>query len=115
ALINLSLSGDAKSCAIQMKLIEKLPSKTYTSTHMKQLETEMNELLFSLQGFPVKYFSDPISGLNFNFSGSASKATWNGKEIPISKGQLQFTSEQIEKTNNLQFSQAPESVTPWSK
>ncbi|MCL1077250.1 DUF2987 domain-containing protein [Parashewanella spongiae] len=115
ALINLSVSGNATLCSIQMKITEKLPSNTYDSAHLQQLESEMNELLYSLQGFPVKYFSDPISGLNFNFNGKNAEVVLDGKAISIEKGQFKITSAKIKNTDSLQFSQVPDSVTPWSK
>ncbi|WP_350433319.1 DUF2987 domain-containing protein [Shewanella sp. H8] len=67
ALVNIHVIGDASKCAIAMQVRAKEAKQSYTQTELLALTADMNRLLDGLQGFPMKYFRNPINGLTFEF------------------------------------------------
>jgi hypothetical protein len=112
ALINLNVEGDAKSCEIAMQVRSKNTKKTYDRSELLQIETEMDDLLSMMQGFPMRYFASDIAGLNLEF-GAEAVITLDGKQIPVS-GTYRLDRDVIESLNSIEFSQAPKVISPWT-
>ncbi|MCL1048269.1 DUF2987 domain-containing protein [Shewanella abyssi] len=112
ALINLNVEGDAKSCAIAMQVRSKNTKLAYERSELLQIETEMDQLLSMMQGFPMRYFSSEIAGLNLEF-GTETVMTLNGKKIPVS-GTYRLSREVIKNLDSIEFSQPPKVISPWT-
>lgn len=83
ALVNLNVDGDANSCAIAMQVRAKNTKLAYEASELLQIQSEMDALLNQMQGFPMRYFSSDIAGLNLEF-GTEVIMTLDGKQIPVS-------------------------------
>ncbi|QQX82371.1 DUF2987 domain-containing protein [Shewanella sp. KX20019] len=112
ALINLNVEGDAKSCAIAMQVRSKNTKLAYKRSELLQIETEMDQLLSMMQGFPMRYFSSDIAGLNLEFETEA-VITLNGKKIPVS-GTYRLSREVIRTLDSIEFSRSPKVISPWT-
>lgn len=112
ALINLNVEGDAKSCEIAMQVRSKNTKKAYDRSELLQIETEMNDLLSMMQGFPMRYFTSDIAGLNLEFDSDA-VITLDGKKIPVS-GTYRLDRATIGNLNSIKFSKPPSVISPWT-
>ncbi len=113
ALINLVLAGDANKCGIEMQVNATPKSKIYDKSRLDTIYGEMNQLMSAMQGFPLKYFSNDINGITFQFSEPAAvkiddKFNQETRSYKIDK-------QKIDKLSSLTFSSAPIKVSPWVK
>jgi hypothetical protein len=117
-LINLEMTGKAEQCVIAMQVRAKSTLQDYTKLSLEQVKGDMDALLDGLQGFPMKYFRKPLSGLTFEFAKTeqAVLVTLDGVEkanVMTSDGRLfLLTNSQLESLTSLQFSQQPLVVSP---
>lgn len=112
ALINLNVDGDASSCAIAMQVRAKTTKMAYDRSELLQIQTEMDALLSQMQGFPMRYFSSDIAGLNLEF-GTDVVMTLDGKQIPVN-GTYRLERNVIEQLKFIEFTQAPKVISPWT-
>ncbi|WP_076411555.1 DUF2987 domain-containing protein [Shewanella sp. UCD-KL12] len=114
ALVNLEIDGSADNCSIAMQVRAKNTKQHYSQTEVSEIQAEMNRMLYDMQGFPMRYFSNDISGLNFEFSENDKVlVTIDGKEQVV-KGKLRLSAEQIESLVKLEFDRKPLVVSPWT-
>lgn len=114
ALINLQMADDDVShCRLAMQIRAKRTGITYSRTDVVALQSQMDELLHQMQGFPMRYFTDEISGVNFEFDEQAS-VTIDGKTQLITDV-FRLSRQQIDGMSELIFSRAPEVISPWIK
>lgn len=111
ALINMDIEGDAKNCSIMMQVRVKHPKKAYEVDSVKQIQSEMNGLLKSMQGFPMKYFFNPISGLNIEFD-EPTQVSIDGIQVFVGE-QFHLGHKEIEQFSNIVFSHEPKLISPW--
>ncbi|WOT03626.1 DUF2987 domain-containing protein [Shewanella youngdeokensis] len=111
AQINLNVAGDATTCSIEMQVRAKTTKRKYQQTELNQIQAEMNALLSMMQGFPMRYFSDDISGLTFTFNGEA-VITLDANQIPVTNS-YHLERKQIEQLSSIEFSQPPKVISPW--
>lgn len=115
ALVNLNFAGSAEGCAIAMQVRAKRTLTEYDKTQLQQLVDEMDNLLGAMQGFPMRYFREPIAGLNFEFSPEQDiSVSVDGREQQI-KGSFKLTTAELDSMNSLGFSQPPMILSPWVK
>lgn len=112
ALVNLNVEGDATSCAISMQVRAKNTKQAYDKAELLQIQSEMNTLLSQMQGFPMRYFSSDIAGLNLEFDTEA-VVTLNGKIIPVT-GTYRLSRKALATLESLSLSQAPKVISPWT-
>jgi hypothetical protein len=115
-LINLEMAGKADTCAIAMQVRAKSVQQAYSQTELLQLKADMDGLLDGLQGFPMKYFRNPISGLTFEFAlGDVERPVihLNGAEQQLNEnGHFTLSNQAIDQLEQLQFSVKPRVVSP---
>ncbi|WP_445945723.1 DUF2987 domain-containing protein [Shewanella sp.] len=123
-LINLEMAGKAGTCAIAMQVRAKSVQQDYSQTELLMLKADMDALLDGLQGFPMKYFRKPLSGLTFEFATDAKQGTvistaispvvrLNGIEQQLTEhGRFTLTNEQIDQLEQLQLSIKPQVISP---
>ncbi|ABE55242.1 conserved hypothetical protein [Shewanella denitrificans OS217] len=115
-LINLEMTGKAESCAIAMQVRAKSVQQDYKKIELLQVKADMDALLDGLQGFPMKYFRKPLSGLTFEFAAGALQSPvirLNGIEQPLTEqGRFTLTNGQIDQLEQLQFSVKPLVLSP---
>lgn len=115
ALVNLNFAGSAEGCAIAMQVRAKRTLTEYDKTQLQQIVDEMDNLLGTMQGFPMRYFREPIAGLNFEFSPEQDiSVSVDGREQHI-KGSFKLTAAELDSVNSLGFSQPPAILSPWVK
>lgn len=112
ALVNLNVDGDANSCAIAMQVRAKNTKLAYEASELLQIQSEMDALLNQMQGFPMRYFSSDIAGLNLEF-GTEVIMTLDGKQIPVS-GTYRLARDVIEQLKSIEFTQSPKVISPWT-
>ncbi|AZG36224.1 MULTISPECIES: DUF2987 domain-containing protein [Shewanella] len=116
-LVNINVTGDAEQCAIAMQVRAKETKLNFTQTELLALTGDMNKLLDGLQGFPMKYFRKPISGLTFEFAnqhnnGTIIMATIDGVESTVDQ-KYTLTQAKINQLQHLSFNQQPTVVSPF--
>ncbi|WP_299495346.1 DUF2987 domain-containing protein [uncultured Shewanella sp.] len=111
ALINMDIEGNARDCRIMMQIRGRQLKSSYKATEMKQIQNEMNRLLKSLQGFPMKYFYQPITGVNIEFD-EPTQVTIDDIQVYIGK-QFHLGSKTIEQLSQVSFSHKPKLISPW--
>ncbi|WP_297893420.1 DUF2987 domain-containing protein [Shewanella sp.] len=115
ALVNLNFAGSAEGCAIAMQVRAKRTLTEYDKAQLQQIVDEMDNLLGTMQGFPMRYFREPIAGLNFEFSPEQDiSVSVDGREQHI-KGSFKLTAAELDSVNSLGFSQPPAILSPWVK
>lgn len=115
ALVNLTFDGTADGCAIAMQVRARRTQTEYDKAQLQQLISEMDSLLGAMQGFPTRYFREPITGLNFEFDPEQEViALVDGREQQI-KGSFKLTSAELELLNSLSFNLPPTVLSPWVK
>lgn len=115
ALVNLNFAGSAEGCAIAMQVRAKRTLTEYDKAQLQQIVDEMDNLLGTMQGFPMRYFREPIAGLNFEFSPEQDiSVSVDGREQHI-KGSFKLTAAELDSMNSLGFSQPPAILSPWVK
>jgi len=114
ALINLDIDGDSSKCSIAMQVRAKQTKTEYLQTEVVQIQAEMDELLNDMQGFPMRYFSSDIAGLNFEFEpDSKVRVTIDGVE-QIVTGLLRLPREKIATLSEIEFETKPLVISPWT-
>ena len=112
-LVNIEVQGDSSQCGIAMQVRARETLIQYTGKELKLVLDDMNGLLDTLQGFPMKYFRKPLTGLTFEFSDDTPLTmTMNGKAVSI-QPRFTLSSEQIETLEELSFSHKPSVLSPW--
>ena len=112
-LVNIEVQGDSSQCGIAMQVRARETLIQYTGKELKLVLDDMNGLLDILQGFPMKYFRKPLTGLTFEFSDDTPLTmTMNGKAVSI-QPRFTLSSEQIETLEELSFSHKPSVLSPW--
>jgi len=115
ALVNLEFDGKAEGCAIAMQVRAKQTHAQYDKERLQQIVTEMDALLGAMQGFPMRYFKEPIAGLNFEFGQEQTiTVILDGREQQVN-GSFKLGVDQLNTLSSLQFSQAPTVLSPWVK
>lgn len=114
ALVNLDIEGSADNCSISMQVRAKNTKQSYSQQEVQELEAEMNTMLSDMQGFPMRYFSQDIAGINFEFEPDSKISVYiDGKE-QIVTDKLRLSSEQIEALSILEFNAKPLVISPWT-
>ncbi len=114
ALVNLEIEGPSDNCSIAMQVRAKNTKKSYSQSEVVEIQAEMNRMLYDMQGFPMRYFSDDISGLNFEFSADDKVlVSIDGKEQIVS-GKFRLSSQKIEQLSKIEFNTKPLVVSPWT-
>lgn len=111
ALIHMDIKGDAKDCSLMMQVRVKNPKLTYSGVELKQIQTEMDTLLSDMQGFPMRYFSEPISGINIEFN-EPTQVSIDGGQVYLGQ-QYHLHHKAIDKLSQITFSQQPKLMSPW--
>ncbi|QIR14562.1 DUF2987 domain-containing protein [Shewanella aestuarii] len=114
-LVNIEVAGDASQCAIAMQVRGKTILTHYSHNQLQRILDDMNGLLDALQGFPMKYFRKPLSGLTFEFSRDNQQDLTmkvDGVSQTISN-KMTFTTEQVNYVKQIEFSQPPIMISPW--
>ncbi|MBM7073244.1 DUF2987 domain-containing protein [Shewanella sp. 202IG2-18] len=111
ALINLDLAGDPKKCGIQIQVNATSIKTQYKQKQLDNIYSEMNALMSSMQGFPLKYFSDDIDGLTFTFA-SPSEIKVDG-EYKGTKSTFELSKAEMGTLKQLSFSKKPLKISPW--
>ena len=116
-IIHLEVSGDSSQCGIAMQVRAKKTQLSYSNKELIVIVDDMNALLDGQQGFPMKYFRKPISGLTFEFASGASTdktiaVLIDGVSSDVNH-KLQLTNEQITNIKQISFSQTPTVVSPF--
>ncbi|MGX9463558.1 DUF2987 domain-containing protein [Shewanella sp. A14] len=115
-LVNINVIGDASKCGIAMQVRAKETKQDYTQAELFALTDDMDKLLDGLQGFPMKYFRKPIDGLTFEFTDMQKDSknitvVIDNVDVVISE-KYALTIEQIDKLQQISFSQSPKVVSP---
>ncbi|MBC8795169.1 DUF2987 domain-containing protein [Shewanella algae] len=112
ALINLEIAGEGQGCGIGMQLRVRNPKQEYSGDELRNISSQMNEALKQMQGFPMKYFAKPISGLSIEFSGSENGAWFDGRHQALDK-RYELSNEEIALLETLKFDATPKVISPW--
>ena len=112
ALINLEIKGEGQGCGIGMQLRVRNPKQEYNGDELRNISSQMNEALKQMQGFPMKYFAKPISGLSIEFSGSENGAWFDGRHQALDK-RYELSNEEIALLETLKFDATPKVISPW--
>ncbi|QYK03087.1 DUF2987 domain-containing protein [Shewanella psychrotolerans] len=111
ALINLQMENDASLCGVAMQIRAKRPMIDYGKADLLAIQSQMDELLHSMQGFPMRYFTDDIAGVSFEFVEPAS-VTIDGK-MELIEGTYRLSRQHINTMTKLSFSREPNVISPW--
>ncbi len=113
ALVNLDIKGDKGDCAIAMQVRARQTEQSYDANTLKQLNNEMNDLLDAMQGFPMKYFREPIAGINFEFGQDTRvEVSLDGKAEQVT-GHYRLSVDKLASVTKLSFSAKPRFISPW--
>lgn len=113
ALVNLNIIGDKQHCAIAMQVRARQVFKDYKPETLRQMNSEMDDLLDAMQGFPMKYFRNEIAGINFDFGDRKSVEIMINGRSDLVDGQYHLSTEELEQLNSLSFAVEPNLVSPW--
>ncbi|MPY23891.1 DUF2987 domain-containing protein [Shewanella psychropiezotolerans] len=114
ALVNLDIEGSADNCSISMQVRAKNTKQSYSQKEVQEIQAEMNTMLSDMQGFPMRYFSQDIAGVNFEFEPDSKTLVYiDGKE-QIVTDKLRLSSEQIDKLSDIKFDAKPLVISPWT-
>ncbi|QFU22809.1 DUF2987 domain-containing protein [Shewanella eurypsychrophilus] len=114
ALIKLDIDGPSDKCSIAMQVRAKNTQQEYSQKQVLEIQAEMNRMLSDMQGFPMRYFSNDIAGVNFEFAtDSKISVVIDGKE-QIVTDKLRLSSEQINSLSSIEFNTKPLVVSPWT-
>ena len=111
ALIHLELAGDSSKCGIQMQVNSTTKQESYKKPILKTIYNEMNDLMSSMQGFPLKYFSTDIQGITFYFPTKTSIEIDGSTQPPQTV--LKLSKSKLQELNKISFSQKPLKISPW--
>ncbi|MCL1123753.1 DUF2987 domain-containing protein [Shewanella surugensis] len=111
ALINMDIEGESKDCSLMMQVRVKTPKLSYDAAEVQQIQTEMDTLLSDMQGFPMRYFSDPISGLNVEFN-EPTQVSIDGIEVYVGQ-KYHLGHKEVEQFSRIYFSHKPKLISPW--
>ncbi|BAJ02131.1 DUF2987 domain-containing protein [Shewanella violacea] len=114
ALVNLDIKGSADNCNISMQVRAKNTKQSYSQKELLELQAEMNTMLSDMQGFPMRYFSQDIEGINFEFeSGSQTSVKIDGQR-QVFTDKLRLSQEQLNKLSVVEFDTKPLVISPWT-
>lgn len=114
ALINLDIDGPADKCTIAMQVRAKNTKQQYTQQEVLEIQAEMNRMLNDMQGFPMRYFSNDIAGVNFEFTqGSENRVIIDGKEQVVTDI-LRLSQAEISALSSIEFVTKPLVISPWT-
>ncbi|MFC1520511.1 DUF2987 domain-containing protein [Pseudomonadota bacterium] len=113
-LINLTMKGDPTGCGIAMQVRAKQQLKSYNQQQIIAVKDDMDALLDGQQGFPMKYFRKPISGVTFSFNDTDYPVTVSidNKQQLISEP-LQLANFTLNELNEISFSVTPAVISPF--
>ncbi|GIU10335.1 DUF2987 domain-containing protein [Shewanella morhuae] len=112
-LVNLNFAGSAAGCAIAMQVRAKQTLTQYDRHRLQQINTEMDALLGTMQGFPMRYFRDPIAGLNFEFSPDQPVVVYIDNREQEITGSFKLAASELDNITSLRFSVSPSVLSPW--
>lgn len=114
AVINLDMQGDGSSCGIAMQIRAKQTKTQYKGSEVVEIDEQMNSLLKSMQGFPMRYFSESTNGINFEFANDKQvMVTTDGIEHRV-QGVYRLSTQAITELGDISFSEQPLVVSPWT-
>jgi hypothetical protein len=113
ALVNIEVAGNGSQCDLAMQVRARHTRMHYSGALLRQTTDEMDALLGRIQGFPLRYFREPIAGLNFQFAPKEEVVVLIDGVTQTVSGYWQLTRDEISKISSLEFSQAPELTSPW--
>ncbi|MCE9687367.1 DUF2987 domain-containing protein [Shewanella sp. AS16] len=113
ALVKLDIEGDAKDCGIAVQLRTKQTQTDYSQAELIQIRQEMDNLLDAMQGFPMRYFRAPITGLNFEFATEAPVTVTLDGVRTETRGSFQLSLQALNELKSLSFNLIPKVVSPW--
>ena len=97
-----------------MQVRAKNTKQSYSQKEVQEIQAEMNTMLSDMQGFPMRYFSQDIAGVNFEFEPDSKTLVYiDGKE-QIVTDKLRLSSEQIDKLSDIKFDAKPLVISPWT-
>lgn len=111
ALVHLEMENDASQCGIAMQIRAKQTQPQYQQADLVMLQAQMDDLLHTMQGFPMRYFTDDIRGLNFEFD-QAATVKIDGETIGF-EGIFRLSRERINQLDSISFDRRPDVVSPW--
>lgn len=112
ALINLNIEGQAESCNISMQVRAKQTKRNYAQNELLEIQAQMDALLDEMQGFPMRYFSSDIAGINFVFEPESKVSVKIDGVEQLVTGSLQLSREQISQLKALELSSKPKVISP---
>ncbi|WP_394205971.1 DUF2987 domain-containing protein [Shewanella waksmanii] len=114
AVINLDMQGDGAHCGIAMQIRAKQTKQQYVREEVQSINEQMNQLLKSMQGFPMRYFSESTNGINFEFDKDQQVTiTTDGIEHRFS-GVYRLSTQAISELESISFSVTPKVISPWT-
>ena len=114
ALINLDVTGEIEHCNIAMQVRAKQTKQDYQQSEIVQIQTEMDALLSEMQGFPMRYFTEDIAGINFEFEPDSTVSIKIDGAEQFLTGKLRLSRAQISELKTLQLSVKPKVLSPWT-
>ncbi|WP_144207863.1 DUF2987 domain-containing protein [Shewanella donghaensis] len=113
-LINLTMKGDSSECGVAMQVRAKEQQQSYDQETIVAVKDNMDALLDGQQGFPMKYFRKPISGVTFSFAESDYPVTVTiDQRQQIITEHLQVDNEQLAELSEISFSALPNIISPY--
>lgn len=113
-LVNLIFDGDGQDCSIAMQLRSKRTKMQYNQQELLQTFNELNQASKKLQGFPLKYFTQDILGLQFSFENDTSLMV-NDKKIKQSVDRkISLSKQDLEKFSTISLTDYPKFISPWN-
>ncbi|MBW8186598.1 DUF2987 domain-containing protein [Shewanella nanhaiensis] len=112
ALINLDIEGQAENCNISMQVRAKQTKLNYAQSELLEIQAQMDALLDEMQGFPMRYFSADIAGINFVFESDSKVSVKIDGEEQLVSGSLKLSREQLSQLKALELSSKPKVISP---
>ncbi|MBR9727282.1 DUF2987 domain-containing protein [Shewanella intestini] len=115
AQLNLTFDGDATQCAIAMQVRVKSVKSRYSRVELFDIMQNMDTLLGSLRGFPMKHFAEPVAGVNVHFSDVNSTLRIDGVDLVPTDNPQHFiiTKDQLDNKQQLQLSNTDFVMSPY--
>lgn len=113
-LINLTMKGDSNLCGVAMQVRSKEQQQAYNQKAIIAVKDDMDALLDGQQGFPMKYFRKPISGVTFSFNESDYPVIVTiDKQQQTINNHLQISNDQLAQLSEISFSIKPDIISPY--
>lgn len=110
-MINLVVAGDASQCAITMQVRAKMPKVEYKQSQLLSMINQMDGMLDTLNGFPLKYFRNKLDGITFEFEQEGDY--WVDGRLKAHKLILHLSIEDIKSLNEISFATKAKVISPW--